>query len=104
MIRTVVQELDLDKISDVVANEARRVQVEVLRDEREDLVKMIARLDERIASLGGERRSRLPKATTGAQSPRQRGGLVAGVELRGSPTCATKFAPSESTRQANERE
>lgn len=64
MIRALVQKLGLDKIGDVLGDEARRIQVEVLRDERDILAKMIARLDERIAALGGKRRGRPPKATS----------------------------------------
>ncbi|MEK6851280.1 MAG: hypothetical protein AABY30_01940, partial [Candidatus Thermoplasmatota archaeon] len=66
MIRALVQKLGLDKIGDVVADEAKRIQVEVLREEREVLAQMIARLDERIAGLGGKRRGRPPKATPAA--------------------------------------
>lgn len=63
MIRALVQKLGLDKIGDLVADEAKRVQVEVLREERDILAKMVARLDDRIATFGGKRRGRPPKAT-----------------------------------------
>lgn len=69
MIRALIQKLGLDKIDDVLADEAHRVQVEVLREERDILAKMIARLDERIAALGGKRRGRPPKAAPAIATP-----------------------------------
>ena len=69
MVRALVQKLGLDKIGDVLADEAKRVHVEILREERKVLVKMIARLDERIAVLGGKRRGRPQKAIPAAATP-----------------------------------
>ncbi len=64
-----MQKLGLDRIGDVVADEVRRVQVEVLREERNVLSAMIARLDARIAGLGGKRRGRPPKAASTIPTP-----------------------------------
>ncbi len=75
MICSLMQKLGLDRIGDVVAGEVRRVQVEVLREERDVLAGMIAKLDERIAGLGGKWRGRPPKtaiAAAPARRPRRR--------------------------------
>ncbi|GEM_PF-1534731 len=72
MIRALMQKLGLDRIGDVVAGEVRRVQVEVLREERDVLAGMISKLDERIAALGGKRRGRPPKATAAIVAPTRR--------------------------------
>lgn len=55
-LRALMQKLCLDRIGDLVADQVREVQVEVLRDEREVLARLIAKLDQRIASVGGKRR------------------------------------------------
>ena len=62
MIKALIRKLGLDRIGEVLADEVRRAEVEVLREERDLLVAMIAKLDERIAGLGGTRRGRPPKA------------------------------------------
>lgn len=69
MIRALMQKLGLDRIGDVFADELKRVQVEVLREEREILARMMEKLDERIRALGGKRRGRPPKAASTVAAP-----------------------------------
>ena len=69
MINALVRKLGLDRIGDMLADEIRRAERQILEEEREVLAKMIARLDERIAGLGGKRRSRPPKAAITAAPP-----------------------------------
>ncbi len=82
MIRALMQKLGLDRIGDLVADEVGQVQIDVLREEREVVARMIAKLDERIAGLGGKRRGRSPKASHAAataapatRKPRPKNGI-----------------------------
>ncbi len=69
MIRALMQKLGLDKLGEVVAEELRRVERQILGEERDVLAAMLARLDERIAGFGGKRRGRPPKAVSATAAP-----------------------------------
>ncbi len=69
MFKSLVRRLGLDLIGDVVADEVRRAQVEVLREERDVLAGMIAKLYQRIAGFGGKRRGRPPRAASTSPTP-----------------------------------
>lgn len=62
MIKALVQKLGLDKLGEVLADEARRVQVEVLREERAALAMLLTKLDARLAALGVRRGGRPRKS------------------------------------------
>ncbi len=54
MLADLLKRLGLDKIGEVLAEEVRRLQVQVLEEERAILAKTISDLDERMAKLGGK--------------------------------------------------
>ncbi len=60
MNRTVHRRLGLDHVAEVLFDQVRRVQVEVLAEERDRLRRALDDLDARIVRLGGRRRQGLP--------------------------------------------
>ncbi len=81
VIRDLMQKLGFDRIGDLVADQVRQVQLDILREERDVLARMMSKRNERIREAGGKPRGRPPKATsaiaaTPTRRPRRRRRIV----------------------------
>lgn len=78
MIRQLVKRLGLDRVEEYITEEMRRVKLEVLQEERRVVASLLARIEGRLASLGGAPRRRKRRAAKAAvaeaAAPKQRRG------------------------------
>lgn len=56
MNRSVPRHLELDQVAEVLVDQVRRIQVEVLAEERDRLRRVLDTIQARIVRLGGRRR------------------------------------------------
>lgn len=72
MIRQLVKRLGLDRVEDYLTEEMRRVKLEVLQEERRMVAGLLARIEGRLAAVGGAPRGRKRRAAAKKAAPPKR--------------------------------
>ncbi|MBI4617906.1 MAG: hypothetical protein HY720_30120 [Planctomycetes bacterium] len=61
MIRTVLRRLGLDRVAELLVDQMRRAQAEILAEERDRLRRVLDAIEARIVRVGGRRRPGRPR-------------------------------------------